>query len=167
MFVSLQRYQIAIRFLCVSYITLTRNRLVSGRTCLPPKMPFRSVVEARLKPNAATGRRIRWSERPGPWTNMRTLLRFALAWLIVGHAAGGLNSQGPQCGDVRCSAFEHCSDYHGQCEHCSSVCDETDTNYQLEVCQRKCQGKLGKLPLTILYRSLNIQKLSSYVNLIL
>ena len=71
---------------------------------------------------------------------MRRLVQLALGLLIVARASGAVNSGGVKCLEVQCPTFNHCNDYSNQCEACSSVCDETGSNYQQEVCNGKCQA---------------------------
>ncbi|XP_076249483.1 uncharacterized protein LOC143188870 [Calliopsis andreniformis] len=120
-------------------------------------MPFRSVARAKQKPEACRGWHIRWSQCLGPRTSMKTLLRLALGLVIIGHAAGASNAEGPVCGDVRCSSYEYCNDYHSQCEPCSSICDENDKNYQIEVCQRKCQAYVRHMRFLLRVQYENLQ----------
>ena len=72
------------------------------------------------------------------------LLLFVASALAIGTAIAGLNPQGAECGDRRCSTVEYCSPYDKRCQPCSSICDANGRNYQQDECFKDCQGECQK-----------------------
>lgn len=54
----------------------------------------------------------------------------------------GLAVTGKKCGAKYCDLLEYCSNFNNHCESCSSICEKTSHNFDLNLCGDQCQGKL-------------------------
>ena len=49
--------------------------------------------------------------------------------------------KGVKCGSKFCKLDQFCSPHDGHCDDCSSICNQTTHNFDLQMCTAQCQGE--------------------------
>ncbi|XP_043289291.1 protein grindelwald isoform X2 [Venturia canescens] len=71
---------------------------------------------------------------------MRILWLIGIVIIVLTDAR--LNHEGTKCGQQLCTTTEYCSPFDSQCRQCSTICNASNHNHQIELCEKDCQEYL-------------------------